>query len=212
MPDTINPFQAAGWQLVNGAWTRPDQVPGASGAPGSPTTPGLPGTTPDVGTPSYGGNLPSYLLDKTAGNLNDQLSGVLPQDVTDQIRNSAASFGVANGLVGSDFSGYHGLNQLGLTSLDQMNKATSALTPMFTTPKEGAGLSLEQQKLAEQRRQFDAQLAMEKSKQSYSPRGGYNPVPGYGNTTLPGYGGNSWTTTPTPTLRYSTDPTGRPMW
>lgn len=68
---------------------------------------------------------------KTFSNLGGALRGELPQDVTDQIARSAAEFGVASGMPGSEFASYQGLRNLGLTSLSRMQHAEDLLTPHF---------------------------------------------------------------------------------
>lgn len=109
------------------------------------------------------GQIPQDLLDKNSGNLRDALSGVLPQDVIDRLRNSAASFGVASGLPGSDFSGYRGLTQLGLTSLGRQDDAAKLLNGMYTTPAQQQQLELEKQRMAlEEQKRRDALAAAKK--------------------------------------------------
>jgi hypothetical protein len=73
----------------------------------------------------------SNLRDKLFSNLQGGLAGELPQDVTDQIRQHSAEFGVASGMPGSEFAGYNGLRNLGLTSLSRMQHAEDLLTPHF---------------------------------------------------------------------------------
>jgi len=73
----------------------------------------------------------SNLRDKLFSNLQGGLAGELPQDVTDQIRQHAAEFGVASGMPGSEFANYNGLRNLGLTSLSRMQHAEDLLTPHF---------------------------------------------------------------------------------
>jgi hypothetical protein len=87
-----------------------------------------------VVSPGYSGGIPSYTMAKAIANINSGLSGELPQDVVDQIRTHAAEFGVGSGLSGSDFSGYNGLKNLGLTSLQRQDDATKSLMPFFQTP------------------------------------------------------------------------------
>jgi hypothetical protein len=58
----------------------------------------------------------------------------LPQDVVDQLQTHAAEFGVSSGLSGSDFSGYAGLRNLGLTSLQRQDDATKMTLPFMMSP------------------------------------------------------------------------------
>jgi hypothetical protein len=126
--------------------TRPSYIPGdyqldptAKGwTPGSfavgtdiyskPLVPGAP--------PATGGTPPPALLDKTAANLTSAANGELPPDVIEQLRRHAAEFGLSAGLPGSEFAGYAGLKQLGLTSLARQDMATQATLPWFMTPQQ----------------------------------------------------------------------------
>lgn len=71
------------------------------------------------------------LRPQVVSNLSGALQGQLPQDVVDQIHSHAAEFGVASGMPGSEFAGYQGLRNLGLTSLDRMSHAEDLLTPGY---------------------------------------------------------------------------------
>lgn len=51
-----------------------------------------------------------------SSNIMNELNGVLSPSTINNIRNQAASFGVTTGLPGSQFQGYHGLENLGLTT------------------------------------------------------------------------------------------------
>lgn len=75
--------------------------------------------------------LPQFapLAEKLKSNYSSALSGELPQDVKDQISNYAAERGVASGMPGSQWAGYQGLRQLGLTSLSRQDQAAKELTP-----------------------------------------------------------------------------------
>lgn len=95
------------------------------------------GGSPGGGTPynysstsSTSSGIPE-LRPKVVSNLNTALSGELPEDVVTQIRNRAAEFGVASGMPGSEFAGYQGLRNLGLTSLDRMQHAEDLLAPGY---------------------------------------------------------------------------------
>lgn len=63
--------------------------------------------------------MPGYsaLQKSVTGAISDEVSGKLPKDVLDFLKNQAASYGVSSGTVGSESSGYRGLRNLGLTSL-----------------------------------------------------------------------------------------------
>lgn len=86
--------------------------------------------------PVTGGVPPSGLIDKTAANLTSAANGELPPDVIEQLRRHAAEFGLSAGLPGSEFAGYAGLKQLGLTSLARQDMATQATLPWFMTPQQ----------------------------------------------------------------------------
>lgn len=85
------------------------------------------GSTP----PAPYGVIPAFtpLAEKLKTNYEGALAGELPQDVKDQISNYAAERGVASGMPGSQWAGYQGLRQLGLTSLNRMDEARNQLTP-----------------------------------------------------------------------------------
>lgn len=51
-----------------------------------------------------------------SSNIMNELTGQLSPSTINNIRNHAASFGVSSGMPGSDFSGYQGLANLGLTT------------------------------------------------------------------------------------------------
>ncbi len=85
----------------------------------------------DQGSGTVSGNLDPQgkqgLTDQLVGNLKGALKGELPPDVVQQIQQNAAEFGVAGGVPGSQFAGYQGLKNLGLTSLNRMQGAESEL-------------------------------------------------------------------------------------
>lgn len=133
---------------------------------------------PNVNTGVNAGGLPPALLKKTAASLSSALSGELPLDVQNLLRQQAAEYGVASGMPGSQFQSYAGLRNLGLTSLDRIKGAENILGNQFINPAESqrlnlqagtarAGLAqnqaelaqqkeLEQQRLAQQQGQFTA--------------------------------------------------------
>lgn len=67
------------------------------------------------------------LATQLRGNLSGALAGQLPPDVVQQIQQNAAEFGVSSGLSGSQFAGYQGLKNLGLTSLNRAQQAEQEL-------------------------------------------------------------------------------------
>lgn len=117
--------------------------------------------------------IPGYsAMQKQQGDvIGSMLKGELPQDVLDQIGRESAAYGVASGTVGSQFSGYRGLRQLGINSLqyaqgglaaaDRWAKTSAQIgrapmmdvTSMFVSPMQVAGWNLEQNKLG-----FESQL------------------------------------------------------
>lgn len=95
-----------------------------------------------------GGNanvLSPTLAGQTQTSLDSSLRGELPQDVQNLIRQNAAQWGVATGMPGSQLAGYRGLRDLGLTSLNQINRAQGILAPMLTTPLQQQQFGLQQQ-------------------------------------------------------------------
>lgn len=58
--------------------------------------------------------------------IGSELRGELPADVLAQMQRSSAAYGVGSGTLGSEFSGYRGLRNLGLSSLELQNKGISA--------------------------------------------------------------------------------------
>lgn len=111
--------------------------------------------------------IPDYqrLMAEQLGVIEPGLKGELPQGVLDQLRNQSAAYGVGSGTVGSQFQGYRGLRQLGLSSLqyaqqsvnsaqtwlrtaEQMTKAPQMnVASMFVTPMEGAAFDAQQHEL-----------------------------------------------------------------
>lgn len=120
--ETKKPWQLGNYQIGDKVYAPP--------APTTGTLPGAPAAIP----PGYSGGISPYNMSLAQGNITSALHGELPQDVVDQLRQRAAEFGVSSGLAGSDFSGYQGLKNLGLTSLDRQDAATKSLMPFFQTP------------------------------------------------------------------------------
>lgn len=96
---------------------------------GTPPAGGGGGYTSSI-TSSSSSGLPE-LRPQVVSNLSGALNGELPQDVVDQINQHAAEFGVASGMPGSEFAGYQGLRNLGLTSLARMQHAEDLLAPGY---------------------------------------------------------------------------------
>lgn len=127
----MNPLY--GWTYGKQPWDKDTAAPASPPPLGPVTTPGTnPGATP--GVPAYTGGMQPYNITKANANITAGLNGELPQDVIDQIRTQAAEFGVSSGLSGSDFSGYQGLRNLGLTSLQRQDEATKMTLPFMMTP------------------------------------------------------------------------------
>lgn len=146
--------------LGGGAAPPPPGGPAGAGAPGAPV----------VGPE---GNLPTDLLGQTAGNLSGALRGELPADVLNLLQQQAAEYGVGGGTSGSQFAGYAGLRNLGLTSLDRMKHAENLLANQFMTPAQRAQLEdaragresserLDRMRLQQQQEQFQQELAQKK--------------------------------------------------
>jgi hypothetical protein len=128
-----------------------------------------PGYTPTAGTTSgttgaMPGTLPQYLLDQTATSLSGALRGELPEDVTNLLQQQAAEYGVAAGIPGSQFAGYRGLRNLGLTSLSRISEAEKLLTPQFTTPAQAEQLSQGRAKIGLEEQSMMLQDALQQQK------------------------------------------------
>ena len=111
--------------------------------------------------PTQYGNISPELLGQTQTSLGASLSGKLPSDVQNLLRQQAAEYGVGTGMPGSQFAGYRGLRNLGLTSLDQINRAQSALTPFLTSPYQSQQLGLQGQAQQNQASQFSQQMSLD---------------------------------------------------
>lgn len=71
----------------------------------------------------------SSLFPQYLSNLQSNLKGELPQDVTDQIMRTAANYGVARGMPGAPNVFYGGLRDLGLTSLQRQDVGSQQFSP-----------------------------------------------------------------------------------
>lgn len=93
---------------------------GAGGAYG-----GIPGQTalpnPSADLSKVFPNL-SAANTKVSQNILNELNGQLSPDAISNIKDNAASFGVSSGMPGSDFAGYRGLRNLGLSTLDMQRQ------------------------------------------------------------------------------------------
>ena len=112
------------------------------------------------GGASYG-NISPQLLNETQTSLGTSLRGELPADVQNLLRQQAAEYGVANGMPGSQFAGYRGLKNLGLTSLDQSNKAQDILKSFLTSPLQAGQLAVDQGRLGLQQQGYANQNAQQ---------------------------------------------------
>lgn len=122
-------------------------------------------------------------------NIETGLRGELPEDVVQQIQRRAAEFGVAAGLPGSQFAGYGGLRQLGLTSLDRMQQAERLAMPLL---QQGEEMAMRNAQLNWDRYRYQTELnnqararalaANERARQEYirSSGGGTPPIMGTG--------------------------------
>ena len=122
---------------------------------------GAPNPTPAV---SPTGQLPGYILDQTAGSLASDLRGEVPKDVQDLLAQQAAEYGVGSGTQGSQFQGYRGLKNLGLTSMDIRKHAQDILAGQFTKPAETLALNQAQQRINDMENQFNKSFGLEKEK------------------------------------------------
>jgi len=91
-------------------------------------------------TNQYQAAIPNYnaLTEKQSGNIAEELSGDVPQDVVNQIIQQAAERGIVTGSPGSPNAGAAMLRSLGLTSLDMQHHGVSDLaTAIGEAPKAG---------------------------------------------------------------------------
>lgn len=79
-----------------------------------------------IESPAPGTVFPQYYT-----NVRANLAGELPPDVLDLLQTQAAQYGIASGLPGSQFAGYRGLRNLGLTSLQRMDVGAQQMAPLF---------------------------------------------------------------------------------
>jgi hypothetical protein len=116
----------------------------------------VPGSNPAVPGMNVGpmGQLPNYLLNQAAGGLASDLAGQVPADVQNLLEQQSAEYGVGSGTQGSQFQGYRGLRNLGLTSLDMRKHAEDLLANQFTNPAEQARLDLANKQFGEGQREF----------------------------------------------------------
>ncbi len=132
------------------------------GAPVGTAMPGAPAPTPIDGAGGSNpgaavgpmGQLPPYLLQQTATGLSGDLAGQVPADVQNLLEQQSAEYGVGSGTQGSQFQGYRGLKNLGLTSLDMRRHAQDLLAGQFTNPAEQARLDLANKQFGEGQREF----------------------------------------------------------
>lgn len=79
-----------------------------------------------IESPAPGTVFPQYYT-----NVRANLAGELPPDVLDLLQTQAAEYGISSGLPGSQFAGYRGLRNLGLTSLQRMDVGAQEMQPLF---------------------------------------------------------------------------------
>ena len=101
----------------------PSTVTGTTQNPAPQSGQGAYGKVPgDISNPNPFGDLSSLYPNlsgtnaQVSSNIMNELNGVLSPGTINNLRNNAASFGVSSGLPGSQFSGYQGLANLGLTT------------------------------------------------------------------------------------------------
>ena len=115
MPSVDTGFRTGGYTPATASYTSNNPAPRAGqGAYGL-----VPGA---ISNPNPFGDL-SALYPNLSGansqisqNIMNELQGNLSPSTINNIRNQAASFGVSSGMPGSDFAGYQGLTNLGLTT------------------------------------------------------------------------------------------------
>lgn len=137
--------------------TDPSQITGPGGVNPTPGPNPLPGVDPS-------GQLPSYILNQFGSNIAGALRGELPEDVQNLLAQQAAEYGVGSGTGGSQFAGYRGLRNLGLTSLDRMKEAEALIAGQFTKPGEKLALDQKERELADLRARADRAFGLEKQK------------------------------------------------
>lgn len=137
--------------------TDPSQLTGPGGVNPTPGPNPLPGV-------DASGQLPSYILNQFGSNLAGALRGELPEDVQNMLAQQSAEYGVGSGTQGSQFQGYRGLRNLGLTSLDRMKDAESLVAGQFTKPSEKLALDQKERELADLRGRADKEFGLAKQK------------------------------------------------
>lgn len=113
---------------------------------------------------------------KYTSGVSAALRGELPSDVTDLIRRQAAEFGVASGMPGSQFAGYRGLRQLGLTSLSEMQRAQQLLTPSHLAAQQQVYRMQDRWWDEAMRQQAEQRAANERAGQRWNAGGGTPPL------------------------------------
>lgn len=137
-------------------------MPGIPGMPGGFGVETMPGVVPGMPGVSPTGELPNYLLNQVSGNLSSELKGELPADVQNMLAQQAAEYGVASGTQGSQFQGYRGLRNLGLTSLDLQKHAEDLLAGQFTKPSDQQALNQSATKIRDLEDQFNKEFGLKK--------------------------------------------------
>jgi len=134
------------------------------------------GEYPTVETP-----LPATVFPQYYSNVRANLAGQLPPDVLDLLQTQAAEYGIASGLPGSQFAGYRGLRNLGLTSLQRMDVGAQQMQPLFAQQQAQERYYqqhlMEQEAMNERARQAAVARAAEASK-AWTMGGGTPPIIG----------------------------------
>jgi hypothetical protein len=138
---------SVGFNFSNGAspvYQPPGTTVGSSTNPAPRSGQGAFGLVPgSISNPNPFGDLSSLYPNLSGSNsqishnVMNELNGVLSPSTIDNIRNNAASFGVSSGMPGSQFQGYQGLANLGLTTEklqgQGLNDYLSAITGISKT-------------------------------------------------------------------------------
>lgn len=125
--------------------------------------------------------IPATVFPQYYTNVRANLAGELPPDVLDLLQTQAAQYGIASGLPGSQFAGYRGLRNLGLTSLNRMDVGAQQMAPLFaqqaSQERYYQGALQEREAMAERARQDAVRRSQEASKW-WTMGGGTPPIIG----------------------------------
>lgn len=130
--------------------------------------------------------IPATVFPQYYTNVRSNLAGELPPDVLDLLQTQAAQYGIASGLPGSQFAGYRGLRNLGLTSLQRMDVGAQQMAPLFAQQQQQERYYQqrlqEQEAMNERARQAAVARAAEASR-AWTMGGGTPPIVGMGGPT-----------------------------